>query len=396
MLSNSNLINNAVTINEFFLFFNKKKIEYVWLHGYNNKKFGDIDIAVTDEVFNNIENIIISFCSLHNFQLLQVIQHEFCAKYFVLGKINNGSVEYLIPDICSHYVRNGRIFLKADELLNNRIFNGSFYHCSELIEAEYLFLKRNLKNSWNDSHFDNFKNIYTKNYNTLAKRLDKYLGRRLKTEFINSIEENNLNKLNSIVQRLRKSILLKTLLSNPLEYLLYEIFNLYRILKRIFKPTGLFIAVIGTDGSGKSTVIKQLITDLAPGFRKIALFHWKPTFFNKNNSENIVVTDPHKQEPRSTLLSGIKLLLYFLQYLFGYVFKIVPMKIKSTLILFDRYYYDLIVDPKRFRIRFPKNIIKKLSYFIPKPDLIFYLNTKPTIALERKNELNLEELKRQK
>jgi len=170
----------------------------------------------------------------------------------------------------------------------------------------------------------------------LYKRLDKYLGPRLKIEFFNSINENNLKKLNSIASRLRKSILLKTFLSNPLQYLSYKAFNLRRIVKSIFNPTGLFITVIGTDGSGKSKVINKLITDLAPIYRRTALYHWKPTFFNKNNSENIIVTEPHKQEPRPTLISSIKLPLYFLQYLFGYVFKIIPLKMRSTLIIFDR------------------------------------------------------------
>lgn len=389
-------INDKSTITTLFSFFTGKKIEYVWLHGFNNNDISDIDIAVSEEVFFQIEDTVSEFCAINNFKLLQIIQHEFCAKYFVLGRINNKNIEYLIPDICSHYVRNGRILLRANELLNNSKLNGSFYQCSELIESEYLFLKRTLKKSWNKSHFDDYKNIYSRNYCNLSKCLDKYLGRRLKIEFIKSIEENNLNNLNSTVAKLRRSILLKSFLSNPLQYLFYKALNLNRIVKRIFNPTGLFIIVIGTDGSGKSTIINKIITDLAPIYRRTALFHWKPTFFNNNKSENVVVKEPHKQEPRSTLISSIKLLLYFLQYLLGYVFKIVPMKIRSTLIIFDRYYYDILVDQRRFRIKLPKKIISFLGNFVPKPYLIFFLDTDAELAFKRKSEITIEELKRQR
>jgi len=55
----------------------------------------------------------------------------------------------------------------------------------------------------------------------------------------------------------------------------------------------------------------------------------------------------------------------------------------------------MIVDQKRFRMNLPQKMIKFFSLFIPKPDLIFYLKTDTSIALQRKNELNIKELERQ-
>lgn len=388
-----NKINNIPDISIFFSFLNNEHIKYVWLHNYNNEILGDFDIAVSEKDFYQIERIINEFCVAHNFKLLQIIQHEFCAKYFVLGKINNCGIEFLIPDICSHYVRNGRIFLTADELLKNKIFNGNFYRCNDLIEAEYIFLKRSLKKFWESSHLNNFKNIFERNYSILSRHLEKYLGKKLKKEFINLIKDDDITELNSRVRELRQSILCKTFFNNPFQSIYYHLNNFLRILKRILHPTGLFIAIIGTDGAGKSTIIKELNNILNPAFRKIKKYHWKPILFKKN--KNNVVIEPHKNPPRNFIFSFIKLLIYVLQYLIGYLFIIYPLKIKSTLIIFDRYYYDMIVDQKRFRLNLPQKIIKFYSIFIPKPDLIFYLRTKPSVALERKNELNLEELERQ-
>lgn len=387
------IINNIALLGELFNYLNCK-INYVWIHGYNNESLGDVDIAINECEFNKIEKYILEFCDKNGFKLLQILQHEYCAKYFVLGKQTENSTEYLIPDICSNYVRDSRILIKAIDLLGGRVYNGQFYHCNSLTEAKYILLKRTLKKEWGINHLKDFKNIYNNN-TAVVNCLDIYLKDALLQELIINIEKDDINALNGIIKQVRKSVLLRTFIKNPLQYFHYQINNFLRIIKRVIKPTGLFIAIIGTDGSGKSTVINKLSAELAPVFRRISLQHWKPSLFNKNNSQKITVTEPHKEAPRSIFVSCVKLLIYLLQYLSGYVIKIFPMKVRSTLIVFDRYYYDFLVDQKRFRLKLPKKIIKIFSFLIPRPDLIFHLNTKPSIALERKNELNLEELKRQ-
>ena len=67
-------------------------------------------------------------------------------------------------------------------------------------------------------------------------------------------------------------------------------------------------------------------------------------------------------------------------------------KIKSTLIINDRSFYDVIIDPYRYRIgKFHKflNIIFK---FMPEPDLTIYLDLNPKKLLSRKNELSMRKI----
>jgi hypothetical protein len=66
------------------------------------------------------------------------------------------------------------------------------------------------------------------------------------------------------------------------------------------------------------------------------------------------------------------------------------------LIIFDRYYDDIYIDPKRFRYGGNITIAKYFKKIIPKPDLNFILITdKVELIHKRKEEINIEELSRQ-
>ena len=66
---------------------------------------------------------------------------------------------------------------------------------------------------------------------------------------------------------------------------------------------------------------------------------------------------------------------------------------KSKLIIFDRYFYDFIIQkrnltPRCWSYRF-------LLFFVPKPDLIIYLRSPDEVIYARKQELTPDEIARQ-
>lgn len=65
------------------------------------------------------------------------------------------------------------------------------------------------------------------------------------------------------------------------------------------------------------------------------------------------------------------------------------------MVLFDRYAFDLEMDPRRFRIRLPRRWLRLAGRLAPKPDLIFCLDGDPEEIASRKGELPLEEVRRQ-
>ncbi len=173
---------------------------------------------------------------------------------------------------------------------------------------------------------------------------------------------------------------------------------------RIVKPPGKMVAILGTDGSGKSTMIEAVspvLMDATHG--ALTVEHLRPRLlpalgsYRKNGTvEEEIVTDPHGATPSGYLVSMFRLAYYLVDYVLGYWLRVRPLISKSpTIFLFDRYAYDLLIDPKRLRIKLPACVLRTFTYLVPKPDLIICLHGDPVVLTARKKELPLSEVRRQ-
>jgi thymidylate kinase len=387
-------VNSVHSVEAIFEYLNAESVLYVWLHGYDRCRWGDIDIAVYDVELADVRRLVEGFCDTYGFLLLQEISHESSAVYYVLVSKDTFN-DYLAVDICTDYRRNGRILISGARLVAGRIWHGSYYIPAPETEAAYLFLKRSLKSYWTRDHLNDFEQKCENDNVKIYNMLRDYLPVNILHRFVNFAATGNLDGVNKLCSTIRRQILIRTLAAHPIKTVIYHSKELMRIKNRIARTTGLFIAIIGTDGCGKTTIIGALSEALSPAFRKQAKYHWKPTILGKGLAENSFVPEPHRLPPRSASLSFCKIIIYSIQYLLGYLLIMYPKKIRSTLIIFDRYYYDLLVDQRRFRIKLPKRVLEIFLKVIPKPDIVFCLRTKPVIAFKRKNELGIIELQRQ-
>jgi thymidylate kinase len=90
-----------------------------------------------------------------------------------------------------------------------------------------------------------------------------------------------------------------------------------------------------------------------------------------------------------------KLLFWWLDYtLLGYVIDVYPSLARSTLVLFDRYYHDLLVDAKRYRYGGPLWPIRLVGRLIPRPHLVILLDAPPEVLYARKQDATFAEVRR--
>jgi adenylate kinase len=86
----------------------------------------------------------------------------------------------------------------------------------------------------------------------------------------------------------------------------------------------------------------------------------------------------------------------WLDYVIGY-WVVVRTKIARSpaVFLFDRYAHDVLLDPRRFRLGLPRRVLNLFLNLVPSPDVIICLHGDPEVVAARKNELPVEEVRRQ-
>ncbi|MEO5327031.1 MAG: hypothetical protein H7829_02190 [Magnetococcus sp. THC-1_WYH] len=173
--------------------------------------------------------------------------------------------------------------------------------------------------------------------------------------------------------------------------------------RRLFSPPGFMLVILGTDGSGKSALIAILRETLThPLHGAIHVRHWRPGWLptiaalTKGTAPQGPVTAPHRSTPSGWLGSMVRLGYYSCDFVFGYWLRVFPERVsRPCLTIFDRYFYDFLVDPRRSRVALPSWIIRIIGTVVPRPDLVFCLGTDPEIIHARKPELPRDEIARQ-
>lgn len=159
------------------------------------------------------------------------------------------------------------------------------------------------------------------------------------------------------------------------------------------------ISFSGVDGAGKSTSIEHFRAKLETIYRrKVKLLRHRPGLFpilssimyGKAEAEAKATHNLPRQGTNYAYLSSLlRLFYYVLDYLVGYPLRVLPYRLKGYTILFDRYYFDFIADPRRSNIQLPPALLSSLYRLIHKPDLNFLLHADPAIIFQRKQELQV-------
>ena len=156
------------------------------------------------------------------------------------------------------------------------------------------------------------------------------------------------------------------------------------------------ICILGPDGSGKTTLINSLTEKLKDSGYKVKYEHFRPKirqYLNSSVQTPLQITDPHYLPPRHNIISAIKLLGFVIMYYFDYFINL--SKCNKDIKIWDRYIYDVYVDPVRYRLQLPKALLKLFMFLSPNPDIVFILDVDPDKLRTRKIEVSAKENERQ-
>jgi serine acetyltransferase/thymidylate kinase len=367
---------------------------------YPREIAGDVDIVVRRGAFAGVARTMARFCRAYDVRLVQLIQHEQTANYFVLAWYTAaGELRYLAADFCSDYFRGGRRLLAADEILMQRelAVDGAgsikdFHVPPPHIQFIYYLLKKVHKGDLGETHADYLANQWREDAGGAWGQICRFWPEATDAELLaHAAATNQWTAVRAALPRLQRSLRRAVPLSAA-----WIFGECRRRVARVLRPTGLVVAFLGPDGSGKSSVIDRALAQLAPAFRRTQHLHLRPRLIAPGPAAARPVLDPHGLEARGRLASAAKLAYLLFDYAAGYVLRVWPLTVRSTLVAFDRYFHDILVDPLRYRYGGSSVFARWAAMCVPAPDMWVLLDAPATVLQTRKCEVSAEESERQR
>lgn len=376
-------------LSKLLLCFNEK-LEYVLLSDIQSARIGESDVDMYVFSVEKAKTAIFSFCERYGFKFIQCYQHATGECCFIAHQANNKTVILKGPDLLRYFTWKSRRFVLSFHDLVARPRNTE-EGCFRLAPSSYFIysiVRRIDKGSIEIRHIRELEKIWQRDPEGVECALRQIFADQHADLIINAATTRLWAPVTSRMSELQKALPVRKMISmGRLRWIVT------RTIRRLVYPCGLCIAFIGPDGSGKSTVIDRVLADIAPAFRHTRTMHLRPRLLSREGGAPI--SDPHGQPPRGTVSSILKIGYWLGDYLIGWWVKVRPMLVRSTVVAFDRYYHDLLVDPRRYRYGGPIRLAKLAGFLIPKPDLWIMLIAPADVVQARKQEVSPAETARQ-
>lgn len=390
-------------IQSFFLRLEQENVQYCILRNYaglpNNLQGSDIDILVPPEKMKEFDTILIEMSTTFNLIIIQRIKSLGEWRYWLLDSALCLENPGLAIDVMFSIDWRGLKYLSAEELLVRRCRFGDYYILHPIHEVFLIIFGRILWGALPKDKYHALISTYTSQYNTEWQiLLQEVFGARLGKEIFEDANCGCYGRILGYVSKLRLKCLLKNLFRGPC-VCLYRFFMYHIIqIKNYVSYCGCFLAFVGPDGVGKSTIVEKCSQAFSRLKMVTRIFHWRPALIQPLSSYQKYLGGSEGGCPKvssGTLGSIFRLIYYTFDYVCGYLYCVLPSLKRGEVVIFDRYFYDYFVDPDRIRTKYLGFVPRIVSLIIPKPDLVIALYAKPSNIHKRKPELSEEEIGRQ-
>lgn len=391
----SNIMKQTTTthISEIIGFLNQKA-DYAVLRNFeglpdkNNSR--DIDIIITRESYKKIKKELVELIDKSGWKILTYLHSDRLITY-VCATTTEEATEIVQWDFFFDTSVWGIQLMSAEEFLAHKQFNGFLYY----VGAEGQFLDKYLYNRAVGSK-------YPEKYR--ATREAAEASPIVKNKLLATFSYSSTYECDKVSG---KKLLLATLWANakkrPLALICSIIYFLYTFIGNyICSRTGVSIGFTGPDGSGKTTVIDMLLERIAPVFKTAhKYYHFRPTLFGNlgdvaqqagiKKEVDRDYSNPHRGGKTGRLSSLARLAYYSIDYIAGYFVKVKTAIRITRVVVFDRYYTDIICDSRRSRIYLNTKFLYWWGkLFIPSLNYNILLTASSDSILARKRELDKE------
>ena len=324
---------------------------------------------------------------LSEWQVCQSLRYDVTARYLVLVRGD----ETLALDVLDDPRGIGRYGFRTNLAAPDR---GRGEYAAPHDRAAYLTLKRIVKGIRTSPEWEEIASLAASSREPyrarlaeavgaeLAATIDETLasGRPLSEEVFGAVRARLARRQRISPERMRRSVA--------------------RMWHRLSQPTGLVVLLVGPDGAGKSSVANALADACGQLFRRSLRVHFRPGVLPRPSAlarrpDALDSNRPHSRAPHGQLLSLALLTYHWLDALLGYAVRVAPVRARTGLVVVERGFADIAVDPTRYRLQVSPALVRGLARLLPRPDVTMILDAEPEAITARKAELEQVEVRRQ-
>lgn len=395
-------------LNPLFEKLNAQNVFYCVCSNYISlPEYTDHDVDIWTKNPKEFEGILFTIAKQHGFSLYLHNVTANGSNNFFYKKIGNTIDVIRIDLLCETACLSFIPIVRASLIGESRVKYKNFYVAEGAVEAGMNLLYPLLHSGQVKDKYK--ERIYSFRNNVKFKEiLINALGNATAEYLFQKIDGKDWKNIEKKVRNFKLKVLLSFIIHDNIKVIKGFLKFIITNVKRLFRPSGLFIVFVGPDGSGKSTIVDILFSSSKQLFisDKIKKFYWRPFLLprltkflpfkrNKENKENESIGIRNiKLTFLNRFLFIIKYMYYSLDFIIGRI-KYQFCWSRGGIVIFDRYYYDHMVYPERFGFKVPFGLMKFMLKFVPEPNLNFYLYAPPEELEKRKKDLQIEEIIRQ-
>ena len=371
----------------------------------------DIDLIIDKHQIDDAMRLIVDVMKSNEFTFHSQRRFEsmYCCEFFMVSEDRTESIKV---DVLYGFVWRGATLVDISDVSRfSSVYNG-FPVPNELLNGFLLWIKPLITGAGIKSKYEGkIMQAVTDNPDLFHKLLKEKVGISLGDELWDLMKIGKLQETVRYMPKIRSGVWVTAFRKRPFSTMQATIEHTYRTIRlRLNRGPASFFAIVGPDGVGKTTFITLLRKELARVLVKdedaICLQHFRPHLLpnikqlmsgGQYNPAGEEFNRPHRATPVGAVSSLVRLSYYWTDYVAGYWVRIRHHCAGSRggIYIFDRYFYDFVVDPRRSRLGLPKWVRKLFLQLTPQPDIVFFLDCDADTVYARKQELSRDEIARQ-
>jgi thymidylate kinase len=367
----------------------------------------DIDLIVDGHRLAEAVGVLFEIAKSEGFCLVESRRFEamLCSEFYA---VRDDCVESVKIDLMTGFVWRGAAILDASDLAGHTVDAGGVRVPDRALNGFLMWIKplltgAGVKPKYRQQIVDSVEGEPQE----FRRILEAKCGASMARQAWDLLRQGKLEATVPLARKLRAASWVTGLRREPAATLKAAADHLRCIVAlRTQRRSVSMLAVVGPDGVGTTTFIDLLRQELARILVKepesIKVSRLRPLLlpeiqelFRKGTTEAAEFGKPHRAATAGTLGSLARISYYWLDYVLGYWLLVRWRSQREHVYVFDRYFYDFLVDPQRSRISLPWWVGRAFLAITPEPSLVFFLDCPAEIVYRRKRELPLAEIERQ-